>query len=515
MVKKEPPSSPEQTATKHRPRKLDLTASTPSRLQGPVTAGATLGMHDVGIACLSPGFQTHDPGMREQLARSMSVRDQQRSLIEARLQRGGPATKPNGDKPGSGGSGSGENDSQAGPGAHAAAFGAGGAKTPMTGKKRPPPPGLSIVPPSHEQFAGERVIQSAPLHQTFTGRHQPPLSRHLLANGAPALGQSSHLHSASSSAMLAANRLPPIGDVFANQGFGQPALSRSSPPPPPSGATPQQLQAHPPASRPGLYQSHSAQHLPGRTADGQPLLPPSPGFPPPPAAAIATSHSDSRVNQLGAPLPSAGAGAASMQRPREYRSAEEAVDALTHGRDDLRPKLVHYSGPTSGSQQQLPGLHPPTPPSPPGLHGSHSAHGSHASQGQAPYASAYPPQYAQAPQGLAPAHQEQGYYAPQPGSAAAPPRRRPRTEYERDNGSPPLGSGPSPRARAVVAGLGAPVPQFATVPLPLPLPHAAEGMPFAAAAGFGREGRDGLEAARARKEEFLGLCARAWELLHG
>jgi hypothetical protein len=35
-----------------------------------------------GLACLSPGFQTHDPVMREQLQRSLSVRDQQRSIIE-------------------------------------------------------------------------------------------------------------------------------------------------------------------------------------------------------------------------------------------------------------------------------------------------------------------------------------------------------------------------------------------------------------------------------------------------
>ena len=96
VVKKEPPSSPEVPATsRHRPRKLDLSSSTSqsqqatSRPSAPLTARESggLAMHDVGIACLSPGFQTQDPTMREQLQRSISVRDQQRHIIESRLQK--------------------------------------------------------------------------------------------------------------------------------------------------------------------------------------------------------------------------------------------------------------------------------------------------------------------------------------------------------------------------------------------------------------------------------------------
>ncbi|KMU77127.1 hypothetical protein CISG_06165 [Coccidioides immitis RMSCC 3703] len=89
-IKKEPPTSPSlQPGTRHRPRKLDLSTSTPGNnlsTRGPLTARDGRAMQDVGLACLSPGFQTQDPAMREQLQRSMNVRDQQRSIIEARLQ---------------------------------------------------------------------------------------------------------------------------------------------------------------------------------------------------------------------------------------------------------------------------------------------------------------------------------------------------------------------------------------------------------------------------------------------
>ncbi len=184
IVKKEPPSSPEVTTTsRHRPRKLDLSSSTsqslaqmPARPSGSLTARESAGlgsMVDVGLACLSPGFQTQDPTMQQQLQRSISVRDQQRHIIESRLQKTAKPTDPDArstmDNP----------------------FGA-GMKTPSTSKKRPPN-GLSIVPPSHEQFANERVIQSAPLHQSFTGRHQPPLTRHI-ANQPSNLSNTSHIH---------------------------------------------------------------------------------------------------------------------------------------------------------------------------------------------------------------------------------------------------------------------------------------------------------------------------------
>ncbi|KAL8954279.1 MAG: hypothetical protein Q9193_007306, partial [Seirophora villosa] len=209
IVKKEPPPSPEVPATsRHRPRKLDLSSSTSqsqaqssSRPSAPLTAresGGLAMMHDVGLACLSPGFQTQDPTMREQLQRSISVRDQQRHIIESRLQKTAKPTE-------------GEAARSSDPNPFA-----GPMNTPSS-KKRPPA-GLSIVPPSHEQFANERVIQSAPLHQSFTGRHQPhPMTRHV-ANQPSNLSNTSHIHHVP--ATQTNNKLPSISDVFAGDGLG-------------------------------------------------------------------------------------------------------------------------------------------------------------------------------------------------------------------------------------------------------------------------------------------------------
>ncbi|SPO02835.1 uncharacterized protein DNG_05511 [Cephalotrichum gorgonifer] len=264
IVKKEP-RSPDLPAPRHRPRKLDLSkggSSNPGATSAnrPLTARDGLGIQDVGLACLSPGFVTQDPVMKEQLQRSMSVREQQRHIIEARLQQqsakgDGPSNKDN------------------------SSF---AAKTP--GLSRRKAPGLSIVAPSHEQFANERVIQSAPLNQTFTGMHNPhPLTRHI-TNQPSKLSNTSHIHHVP--ANQTNNRLPPIHDVF-GQGL----------PPPPESA------GH------SLYPS---------SARG-PLA--SPGHPPPPP-------------------PPPGPPSA---RPREYKSAEEAQAELAGGRPDLLPKLVHYS----------------------------------------------------------------------------------------------------------------------------------------------------------------------------
>ena len=378
IVKKEPPSSPEgQSTSRHRPRKLDLSSSTPqsqasmpSRPSAPLTArdSANLGMHDVGLACLSPGFQTQDPNMREQLQRSISVRDQQRHIIESRLQKTARPTE------------NGERQSDMNP------FGS-GLKTPSTSKKRPPP-GLTIVPPSHEQFANERVIQSAPLHQSFTGRHQHPMTRHI-ANQPSNLSNTSHIHHVP--ATQTNNTLPPIADVFAGEGLG---MNREA------------------TTRNGYYQSNSTSN--SSHSNHHPPFP-SPGLPPP------TSHQ---------PLPST--------RAREYRSAEEVVAEMAGGREDLLPKLVHYTG-----------RQPPTPPSPTtgnGLTPNRHPHHQHVS----------------------------GETLNRSGSG----RRRPRAEYERDIGTPPLGSGPEPRRG-----------------------------PFG-------EGRDSPAVQRKKKEEFLGLCARAWDLFH-
>ncbi|KAJ4304077.1 hypothetical protein N0V88_001687 [Collariella sp. IMI 366227] len=132
----------------------------------------------------------------------MSVREHQRQIIEARLQQqSAKFDHPDKDKEGS----------------HFAA------KTPGLARKRGAPPGLSIVAPSHEQFANERVIQSAPLGQTFTGRHNPlPLTRHI-TNQPSNLGNTSHIHHVP--ANQTNNRLPPIADVFGQNLSGHPESS--------------------------------------------------------------------------------------------------------------------------------------------------------------------------------------------------------------------------------------------------------------------------------------------------
>lgn len=289
VVKKEP-SSPGTPTARHRPRKLDLTrkessASTSSN-RGPLTSRESggLGIQDVGLACLSPGFVTKDPTMREQVQRSISVREQQRHIIESRLQQ---TAKP-GDAPDSA-------KEMPGPGSF------GGMKTPSSRRKAPP--GLSIVAPSHEQFANERVIQSAPLNQTFTGRHQPhPVTRHI-QNYPSNLSHSSHLHHVP--ANKTANRLPPISDVFAGEGLGH---NREPP-------------------RTAFFQNSNDNSAHSSHSNTRPSFP-SPG------------HSAAQGPQSA--------------RPREFRSAEEAQQELSGGRPELLPKLVHYGG-----HQQ-----PVTPPSP-------------------------------------------------------------------------------------------------------------------------------------------------------
>lgn len=365
MVKKEPPSSPPATTNaRHRPRKLDLNTTTniPGPLSSRLPVSAT--MHDVGLACLSPGFQTHDPNMREQLQRSISVRDQQRSIIESRLLK-----SAKGDHPDSGRTLDDTN-----------SFG----RAPLPPSKKRPPPGLSIVPPSAERFANERVIQSAPLGQTFTGRN----------NGHPAMREypppppSGHTNQGPSQvipAMQTQNRLPPISDVLRHDSLSRPQFLHTN-------STP--------------AQSH-----------GPPL--PSPGFPP------QTAHPLSYPSHPP------------FERPREYRSAEEAVQEMTGGREDLQPKIIRYSN-----------RQPPTPPSP-------------------PHRNDYPTPHKFAP--------------PQSQSDSGAGRRRTRNEYEADS-SPPLGNGLEALRRVA---------------------------PF----GSGRD-RDSPATQAAKKEEFMSLVSRAWDLFH-
>ncbi|KAK8041850.1 hypothetical protein PG993_006373 [Apiospora rasikravindrae] len=288
FVKKEP-GSPDLPTTRHRPRKLDLSKNSALAGSGAQTARLpggrdSLGIQEVGLACLSPGFITQDPMMKEQLQRSMSVREQQRHIIEARLQQ----QSAKGDGP------EGAKDS-----ANMSSF---AAKTPgISSRRNKAPPGLSIVAPSHEQFAHERVIQSAPLGQTFTGRHNPhPITRHV-ANQPSNLSSTSHIHHVP--AQQTANRLPPIHDVFG-----------------------QGLSAHPESTNNPSNNNNNNSRLYPTSSHGPPA---SPGQAP----------------QQSQPPMSA--------RPREYRSAEEAQHELTGGRPELLPKIVHYTG-----------HQPPTPPSP-------------------------------------------------------------------------------------------------------------------------------------------------------
>lgn len=391
-VKKEPPSSPRMQSSRPRPRKLDLSTSLPSSNNlsvrppgGPMTARDGVSMQDVGLACLSPGFQTHDPIMREQLQRSLSVRDQQRSIIEARLQKSAKDDGPDGIKP--------------------SEMGFVGPKS----SKRRPPPGLSIVPPSASQFANERVIQSAPLNQTFTGRHQPqPLTRHVV-NQSPTLGSTSHMHQLP--AAQTNNRLPPLSDVFGSDTLGR---DRET--------------ARPDANRSGVYLNASSTN--SSQSNLAPL--PSPGLP--------------GNNQAQTP-----------SRSREYRSAEEAVQEMSGGREELLPRIVHYGG-----------HQPPTPPSP---------HAYHAAPKTAPLISDSMANHMLQP--------------PTMQTVDTTARRRPRSEYEQDNGSPPLGHGPDRRQR----------------PNPAASANSTSYGPFGA-------GRDSPETQRRKKEEFLGLCARAWDLFH-
>lgn len=361
MVKKEPPSSPLQPPARHRPRKLDLNTNT-ATANGPATArpNGTPGtanlstLQDVGLACLSPGFQTHDPNMREQLQRSLSVRDQQRSIIESRLLKSAKGDAHDLSR-------AGETPTTAGP---------------TSGNKKRPPPGLSIVPPAAERFANERIVQSAPLNQTFTGRNDgPPQSRHVSGQ---TLAPHTAIHHIPANQTM--NRLPPISDVF-----GASELNPG------------------PTRPPFLHANSTPVH-----SHGPPI--PSPSFPP------QTAHPMSQ-------------NASSYERPREYRSAEDAVHDLTGGRSDLQPRIVHYGG-----------HQPPTPPSP------------------------HPPGHARTPL----------KYHPAPAISG---RRRSRNEYEADS-SPPLGNGREPRVG-----------------------------PFG-------EGRDSPATQKAKKEEFLSLCSRAWDLFH-
>ncbi|KAL1306605.1 hypothetical protein AAFC00_005288 [Neodothiora populina] len=406
-VKKEPSSPGHPASSRPRPRRLDLSASSGAgrgpqsgRPSGPLTAKDSA---HLALACLSPGIQTQDPAMREQLQRSMDVREQQRMIIESRQKNtpqrsGAPHESPDSQRT-----------------AEGAAFGE-QSRAASNPRRKGPPPGLSILAPSAAAFSNERVIQSAPLHQSFTGLRNQPYNQH-----ASGLSQTNNINHVP--ANQTENRLPPISDVFAHDRL-------AAHPPPPATARPAMF-----ASRPSP--GHAPLH--------------SPSFPPP-------SQHQHQAQMSG--------------RGREFRSAEEAVQELSRGRDDLLPKIVHYGG-----------TQPPTPPSPMPSHHHHhqqqqqQPQHQHTQQGPRPpshsHYQPHPSQYASAPHLEAP---RQDY------SQGTAGRRRGRDEYERDNGSP-LRRSESKRAS------------------------------FMAHEDGEADWRSSLTGPE-KREEFLRLCARAWDLFH-
>lgn len=132
---------------------------------------------------------------------------------------------------------------------------------------------------------------------------------------------------------------------------------------------------------------------------------------------------------------------------------------LSGGRDELMPKVVHYGG-----------VQPPTPPSPmpPGGHQQYAAAGAQQSGPPSGYSDG-----GSRPDILARTSSMNG-------------RRRGREEFERDNGSPPRTFHRAEAKRAT----------------------------FAVRSDDGEEDwRSGMSSGE-KKEEFLRLCERAWDLFH-
>lgn len=418
-VKKEPASP--QMSSRPRPKRLDLSSSTSaststatargpqtgaqsSNPSAPLTSRESAGLQvlDVGLACLSPGFQTNDPGMREQLQRSLDVRDQQRQIIEARQK---------GTKPGSAHEADNPNRTQ-----DSTLFGV-QTRTPTTSRRKGAPPGLTIAAPNAAQFANDRVIQSAPINQTFTGLRpgDQAYSRHV-QHGPSALSQMSHIHHVP--ATQTSNRLPPIADVLAKD--------RS-----------EMQQSNYPTS------THSPPHAYAPPSAASPNFPSHQGLP--------------------------------GTRSREFRSAEEAVAGLSGGRDDLMPKVVHYG--------RL--VQPPTPPSP--MLGADNS-------SQPSYSSTGAQQQQHQPTARSYSNNSATYNSDGTSrldilarTSSMNGRRRGREEFERDNESPPRSAQQH-----------------------LPQRMEAKRTTFAAAEDDWRSGMSSTE----KKEEFLRLCERAWDLFH-
>lgn len=149
-------------------------------------------------------------------------------------------------------------------------------------------------------------------------------------------------------------------------------------------------------------------------------------------------------------------------RQREFRSAEEAMQGLSGGRDDLMPKVVHYGG-----------VQPPTPPSPMPPGSAHHHYATAGAQQQSSHA------YASNPGDAAPSSRPDILAR----TSSMNGRRRGRDEFERDNGSPPTRFNTQEAKRAA---------------------RGEEGE---------QDWRQGMSS-QEKREEFLRLCERAWDLFH-
>ncbi|KAI7699450.1 hypothetical protein KC353_g16461 [Hortaea werneckii] len=153
------------------------------------------------------------------------------------------------------------------------------------------------------------------------------------------------------------------------------------------------------------------------------------------------------------------------------------MQGLSGGREDLMPKVVHYGG-----------VQPPTPPSPMPHGGSHQQ--PHSGPGAAA-AAAQPPSHAEPmarPDVLARTSSMNG-------------RRRGRDEYERDNGSPPSAYNRQEPKRAAFAVRGED-------------DHHQHSQYHRGHDGGIEEDWKRQMSSAEKKEEFLRLCERAWDLFH-
>lgn len=442
-------------------------------MEGPLNSRDAItlsAIQDVGLACLSPGFQTQDPEKQSALEKSMRMREQQRQIIESRLHNKAVGKDAENEKARSTGDSPAAGSSSSFP------------KPAAAPRRKGPPAGLSISAPAAHQFTNEpRVVQSAPINQTFTGLKPTPvpLSRQVLEhshhhnpyhpmatinNNTPQLVPLGG-HQASN------QRLPPIADVVASQDMNE------------------------------------AHHLPGNPYDtrdqhprdtrtlfapinNKPSLLPSPGYPPP-NARLHNPHDPPN----------------SRSREHDFRTADEAVHTLSGGREDLIPKLVHYG--SHGHGQGHGHIHqPPTPPSP------------HANGRPAKVTVSCPPQPSYGPVNNATPISNGNRTEPTHRQPSGSGRRRNRAEFEADHRNEVDRMDVDrderdQRQRARLADEREEIGRNAAAAV-ANLEEAMRGT-LRDREVFGRVNeRDPamVERNKRRREEFLTLCARAWDVLH-